>query len=173
VVIDGRPVGPTAMNGPVEVPPGRHVVAVTARGRRPFVRELEVDRGGRVDLSAPLELTTQRWFSYSLFAGAGALAVGTAVVWGLALQRQSDAQSLEALVDSGHSLTTDQAARHASLQADRDEFVRIGTATGISALAAVALGVVLFAVDKPEAPSTVIAPTVGPGGAGLTIQGRF
>jgi hypothetical protein len=173
VSIDGRPVGPSAVHGPIEVMAGRHLVSVTARGRRPFVRELEVDRGGRVDLSAPLELTTQRWFSYGLFTGAGALAVSTAVVWGLALSRQSDAEALEARLTTGPPLSTAEAARYATLQADRDQFVRIGTATGVIALAAGALGVVLYLVDKPEAPSTIIAPTASPNGAGLTIQGQF
>jgi tetratricopeptide (TPR) repeat protein len=173
VVVDDRLVGSSPLLGPVELPPGHHQVAVTASGRRPYVRDLELGRGQKMDVEARLELTTQRWFAYGMFATGGALLIGAVATWGVAGVRASQAHDLEAKLDAMMSWTTEEAAQHTALQAQRNDLLRAGAITAAVGVAAGALGLVLWLTDKPEAPMTVIAPTVGSGSAGLILQHRF
>ncbi len=174
VFVDGRLAGVAPLQRPVPLRPGRHVVALTDRGRRPLVRELDVGRGQSVDVTAPLELTTQRWVSYGLFGTGGALAVGAAVTWAVALGKQSEAHDYEELLDAGGTLSPAEALRYRALEGERDDLVRAGIVTGLLGVAAGAVGAVLYWTDRAEAPPpTQVTPMVSPGGAGAVLSGEF
>jgi hypothetical protein len=173
VAVDGQLVGSAPLAHAVEVAAGRHVVAVTDRGRQPWVREVEAERGGRLTLEARLARTGQRWASYVLVGAGVALVVGSAAAWGLAAARDSEARGIESTLLAGHSISTDERARYQALQGERDDLVRAGAIVTAAGAAVAAIGLVLWAVDRPEAPAPVVAPVVAPGGAGLVLEQRF
>jgi hypothetical protein len=79
VAVDGHEVGDAPVEA-ISLPPGRHLVEVTARGHRAFAREVVTARGQTVSLDAPpLERTGQRNAAYIVGGGAlAALAGGVA-----------------------------------------------------------------------------------------------
>jgi hypothetical protein len=99
--------------------------------------------------------------------------IGSSVAWGLAAERDADAGVYDSRLRAKGSLTTDENAAYLSLQSQRDDLVRAGAAIVSVGAAVAGLGVVLWLVDRPEAPSTTIAPVVGPGAAGLSLRGSF
>lgn len=169
LLVDGRLVGTAPLARLVELRPGHHTVAATARGSQPFVREVELARGQKLGVTVQLRRTAQRWASYGMFAAGGALVAGTAVSWGLALDKQTQAQAYLALP----SRTQDEQDRYTALRAERDQLVTAGIATGAIGVAAGALGLVLWLFDNPEAPAAVVAPVVGDHLTGLAVSGRF
>jgi hypothetical protein len=82
IAIDGRAVA-TAPARALELPAGKHLLAITHRGREPYGRELVVARGQAVTVSAPLVKTGRRRAVPWLFGGSALLAAGattTAIV---------------------------------------------------------------------------------------------
>lgn len=178
VSVDGRPAGSAPLARPLEVPAGRHFLAVTRRGHKPFTRELTLDRGQELDLSARLPRTRQRVASYWVFGGAGVVLLAGGVTTGLALAAQGDAEDiadraarenipLEELDAYNDALDRRDGLRTASV-------VLYGGALGLCATAAL-----LYFVDHPdvEAPEGVtggrLAPAVGDGSVGVTWGGSF
>jgi tetratricopeptide (TPR) repeat protein len=170
VAVDGRAVGESPLGGPLEVAPGHHLVAVTDRGREPFVEQVDVAHGGAAEVDAHLAVTRQRIYAWSLFGVAGALAAGAGVAFGFALDKESQATDLEKTLRS-QGFTVAQAERYRTLQDDRDSDSRLAIGLGIGAGVAAAAGLVLYVFDTPEAPRLpVLTPTAGPSGAGVSAS---
>jgi hypothetical protein len=168
VAIDGRVLGVSPLPEALEVPAGRHLVAVTDRGRDPFLQQLELDRGEAVEVNAALEPSGQRIASYSLFGVAGALAVGAGVATGLMFDRQSDAESLEKTLDA-KGLSVDEADRYGDLESERDDFANMAIGLGAASAAVGITGLLLWIFDTPEpAGAPVITPSAG--GASAAIR---
>ncbi len=190
VVIDGRPAGTAPISRPVELPAGKHFVSVSRRGRYGWSREIVVERGEEVELSAPLHKTTQRKISHWVL-GASALALGVAGLTSLqALRADNRADDLNQrrLDDTTIFTRADQAQyedeivlRDARL---RDTYIWLGIAGAIGAA-----GALMVLLDSPRAempplaagkpgeapaqPTLGVGPLLGPELAGLSLVGRF
>ena len=171
ISIDGRQLG-TAPLPAVALAGGHHVVTVTARGREPAGKELDVTRAEHVTVDVPLEPTARRravpWVAGAA-AGLGVLAlVSTAgtLYW-----------NHEAL-DLGHQLhrgnASDAVRSSYNDAADKRDVARTtaivtgGLAIGVGLAAAW-----LYYFDRPQAEGVRVTPMAGPDRAGAMVFGRF
>jgi len=192
VSIDGRVQGTTPLP-PLETKPGRHFVAVVLNGHEAFTREVDVQRGERVNVEAKLETTGQRTTSWILM-GIGAGAVVTGGVFGVvALSKDHQARDLlDSFEGAGNQKPSDR-DRYDQLRKDRDTYRLAAFLTGGAGLVVGATGLVLHMFDeprvrapelqekpkpgapKPGAPKMELsaAPIVAPGFTGGGVFGRF
>jgi hypothetical protein len=171
VAIDGRPVGDTPLP-PQELPAGKHVVTITARGREPLVRELEVARGDTRTLDAHLRMTgRRRAVPFLLYASAG-LVVGTGVAITFAEIANSRMESLEReRLTTG--LTLSQYNSYRGDVQQRDDARDVAWAVGGAAVATAAVAAALYWFDVPRPTErTLVVPTAA-GAPGVTVLGRF
>jgi tetratricopeptide (TPR) repeat protein len=200
VSVDGRPRGAAPFAKPLDVQAGRHLVTVTRNGYRVHAEEIDLARGEKKAVHAPLARTAQRKASFVLMgAGAGGLIAG-GVLAALAVGKQHEAQDIGNQasgtgcppLQAGCTLAAYDDARNA-----RDDLRRWA---GVAAGGGLALGVgglLLYAFDQPsvgassvrvddKAKAPVPAPTptslpmelsalplVGPGLYGAALGGRF
>ena len=170
IVVDGRPAASTTL----ELPAGKHLVAVERRGREPFAREISVTRGQELVVRAPLVHTAKRRAVPWLLGGAGVLA-GSAIASGvLALVASSNASDLAAQRGAANAAPAVADALDREL-ARRADFRTAALVLGGGAVAAGAVGVIFYLFDRPPADHPIdrfeVAPTAG--GGTLTVRGRF
>lgn len=192
ISVDGRLVGITPLPVPIEVPAGVHVITVALNGHEAFSAEVDLDRGERRSIQAPLRRTTQRTVSYGLLGVAGASLVAGGVFSVLALRSQSDAQKVLDARDQ-RTISRDELDQYNQARDRRDTLWRpaaIGSFGG--ALGLGLIGGLLYAFDQPGARSSETreraprnrptqpdpsAPSLdvsaAPGWWGLRASGRF
>ncbi len=165
LAIDGRPAG-SAPHAPLELAAGKHLIAITHRGREPIARELVVTNGQEVALHEPLAMTTRRrtvpWVIGSA-AGLGVLTLSFALG---ALHFDHDASGDLAQIRQGNASASvlqsyDDARSH------RDELTTGMWISGGAALVTAAIGGALYFFDNPSEVHVV------PFGAGAGITARF
>lgn len=191
VAIDGRPQGKAPVAA-IELPPGRHLVAITKNGHEPHVEELDLSRGETRSLKTGLAVTGQRVASYWVIGGAGAVIVASGVFAGLSLHAQSAAKNVLAAKEQANVTSADLDA-YASDRDARDRYRTASIATLSGGLALGAVGVLLYAFDqpsaggaprserpkaRPDAPAPLSSdvaatPIVGPGLVGGSLSLRF
>jgi PEGA domain len=193
VTIDGRIAASTPMWRPIEVPAGRHFVAVTKRGYKGYSDDLDISRGEARTVTAPLEVTGQRVAAYALFGVAAAGAITGGILAVVSVHEQGQAQSIDTTRTTAGGLTDAQLTQYNGFVSSRNAF---RTAAGVALAGAFvvgATGVVLVLADQPvvgpavhrdepkpatpapsERPLEVsAAPLVGPGLYGASLVGRF
>lgn len=192
VSVDGRLVGVTPLAAPLRVEPGRHLIAVSKNGHRPYVEELELGNGEQRELSPAMEQTPQRIASHVLLgAGIAGIAAGGACAT-VAFLKDRDAQAIQDQRKTGN-ISFQDVDEYDRLRSERDTW-RLAAGISLGAGAAVATtGLLLRAFDTPkiEAPrpresdqpaaperspglmEVGIAPVFGPGHAGASVSGRF
>ena len=191
IAVDGRPQGRAPLAA-LELPPGRHLVAVTRTGHQPHVEELELQRGETRTLKTGLAVTGQRVGSYWVLGAAGASLVAGGVLAGLSLRQQSAAKDVLAARATGNIAPADL-ERYAADRDARDRFRTASVATLGGGVALGALGALLYAFDQPaargvtrderprprpdsaspQAPDVAAAPLLAPGMVGAALGGRF
>ena len=180
VAVDGRTVGTTPFDGPIELTAGKHLITVSARGRYGWSREIEVGRGDKQELSASLSRTRQRTIAWVVlgasaltFAGGGLTALGAAGANG-------DAGDLEdkRMAETLTPAELDERNAHIS---ERDDLLN-GTYVLLGVGGALAVtGGLLYIMDTPTAEalrpddgrSVVVAPMVTGSVTGVALGGRF
>jgi hypothetical protein len=187
VRIDGDDAGATPLRRPLAVASGSHVVAVLARGHRPWSRSIAVERGQVVKLDAELRRTTQRKLSYAVL-GLGGVALGGATVTGWqALREHRQARAIHERYDDG-GITRGELEQYGEHRDRRDAAALVTySLLGATALT-VAGGLALYWFDVPEAerapgpaaapaPASPRRPQITPmldGDAmGVSMTGRF
>ncbi|ACY16510.1 PEGA domain-containing protein [Haliangium ochraceum] len=188
--IDGRPVAQTPSAEPVSVPAGKRFVAITRRGRRPWTRELELERNASLTIRADLEATTQRSAAIWVLGASALAAVGagaSGVFWYLA-----DAEGADYIASHEELFPADKVAL-SDIRERRDG--RRGITLGLvgAAVAIGAIGGVLYWFDNPHveqggrskgevwgaeddeggASSLRLTPTLDERGAGFAVSGHF
>jgi hypothetical protein len=181
VSVDGRLVATTPLARPLELTAGSHLITVLRRGRKAWAKEVTVERGQQMELSADLATSGRRkaslWVlgaSGVAFLGATGFAVGAAVA-------NSDADELLQKSRNEGALTPAEVAAYDEARADRNERRTAALVFGGVGLAVAAAGVVLFFMDTPTAEdsgtmqfgNTTVTPTVTGDGAGVSLVGRF
>ena len=157
----------------VEVPAGKHIVAIGERGHVPFVSEVELHRGATLSLDPALHTTAQRRASWFVLAGGGGLRDRDrrrrhprARRRVRRERRSRDARRGQRAAVGRHELQPRPRVAHDARAHDE--------ALGAAAGTVLVTGALLYLFDNPtpEAPMT-IAPMVGSKNAGLVYGGRF
>lgn len=167
VEVDGRRIGQAPLGGPLRLAPGLHRVAIGSNGREPFLRNVQLPRGGEVTVDAELVPTARRQVAYALFVTGGGLLAGAATTLAFALDRESQAQPLEARLDAA-GLSPSEARQYQSLGRERGHFAVATVALGAAAAVAVGSAVLLWVSDEPDLGGVV--PVIGPSGAGAAFR---
>jgi hypothetical protein len=133
--IDGKPVGRLPL-ATLDLPAGRHQLAVTDGGHEPWAQELTLERGQHTALTAALRVTPQRQAARWLLLASGVAAAATVAagaVWG-----QAEAAAGDLYDQQQHGqITTSQLADYNSDRSRRDDW-RTGTYVALSLTAALA-----------------------------------
>jgi hypothetical protein len=151
VIVDGKIVG-RAPIAALELPAGRHVLGVSARGRNYWQQELVLERGGAQSVRPVLELTTQRKAARAMIIVTGVAAlvtVAAGAVWG-----QAEASASNIYDQQQRSMITPaQLDQYNSDRARRDSW-RAGTFVALGLTGALALTTTgLYIFDQPRPPS--------------------
>jgi hypothetical protein len=183
VEVDGRPVGSTPLSRPVEVPAGKHFVAVTRRGRSAYSREVMAKRGETVTIDASLRATGQRKLVPWVWGGALVLGLAAGGAGLYALSEQGKASDLDEKRRT-ESIDADELAQYLEHRDNRDTATRTMWALAGASVVTATIGTLMYLFDRPDAeapPPTFMpapeSPTVSPfateGGAGVSIRGSF
>jgi hypothetical protein len=173
IAIDGKPVGHAPLAAQA-LPAGRHVVAVTRRGRDAELREIEVARAQHETIDVPMHRTGRRRAVPWLLGGAGVLAIGATATALVALSVDHDFSELQ----GERTRTGITAAQYQTLEHDisrRDDYRDAAWVLGGAAVATAAVAAMVFWFDTPqprERPLQLV-PTVTPAGGGVAVLGRF
>ena len=175
--IDGERVGRLPTRGPIALTPGAHQVGVAQRGRTLFVRDLDLDRGESQRIDARLEPTGQRKVALATIVVGTTGSAASIVLMALALdfQRRAKAVQDDRSDDGVGEATWDRGAQIAHR---RDGLRTAALATGITGLAVLATGIVLWATDRPPVASQLhrrvrASVDAGRGFAGASLRGSF
>lgn len=154
ISVDGRLVATTPLVKPIEVPAGRHFIAVTKTGHKPVTQDIRVKRGEKKTIPFRLEMTGQRIVSYTLLVGGGLSVVAGALLGFGAAEQQDKAQGILTQQASGN-ITQKQLEDYNSAINERDEF-RSAAVVSLGAGAAIGgAGLLFYLFDNPK-------PTVPP-----------
>jgi hypothetical protein len=167
IAIDGKPADATT-----ELPAGHHVVVITARGRQPLLRELDLARGQDTALDLALVKTGKRRAVPWVLGGAGVLAVGTLATAWIAHSHDENMQSLEAKRESV-GISAEELDRYHHEVAKRDAYRDGAYALGGATVAACAVAAALFWFDTPHLDERMVVPTATSTSAGVSVVGRF
>jgi hypothetical protein len=190
ITIDGVARPPGAFGGPIPVDAGQHLIAATAVERHSWTRTIDIQDGEKQQLAIPalvedpsrrLALAkrlaeerriarTRKRVALGLTAAGG---VSLGVATGLALLARSTWNHAQELGCNDSGSCTDAAgAREVDRAAQRADI-----ATYVAGGGALLLGAGVFVYLTSPTPRSErelrVVPTVGPGGAGVTLGGRF
>jgi hypothetical protein len=168
IVVDGR----SAKPGRLELPAGKHLIAVLRKGRAAAATEVVVRRAEERVVVVPLEKSwRRRAVPYAIggsIVGAGVAVFGAAGVWQFGRLAREKRDLL---------LTGNQDPQVVSdYNTWRDRRAEARTLTWIGAGTAVAFGLAawgLYHFDTPSAEGVRIEPMATPGGAGAVVSGTF
>jgi hypothetical protein len=191
ISVDGRFVGKAPLSA-VDIRPGKRFVSVTLPGHQSKGEVVALEHGEEKKLAFNLPTTAQRNASYVVFGFAAAGAVATAILGGVAIVEQNNAQNISNM----SSISRSQQSDYADDIVLRNHLRTSAAAVGAGTAAAALLGVVLFVFDRPgpvEAPADMspttpkdnhpkpsapkmemrLGPWFSPDAGGVGVGGRF
>lgn len=182
--IDGERVARLPTRGPVPVTPGAHQIGVAQRGRTLFVRDVELDNAERERIDAPLERTGQRKVAISSVAVGTLAAAASVVVTSLAFDAQRRARVIQDQIGAeGFGVPKARYDERTRQIERRDALRSAAIGTGVTGLALIATGVLLWISDRPPTGSRLQRPKervrvqpgldAGAGFAGGFLRGAF
>ena len=148
IYVDGAYARHGGDNVVLELPSGRHRLAIAESGHRVNARILELERGKAIGLRVELESTRQRKAANVLFiTGAGALAA-SAIFGAVALNAEGSAQEFLAQQARGN-VTSEALADYDDYLATRERF-RVASAVSLASAAGLFItGFFLYQLDRP------------------------
>lgn len=159
VEVDGRPVGTTPLSRPIEVPAGKHFVAVTRRGRVAYSQEINAKRGEHVVLDADMAKTGQRKAVPYVWIGAGVLGIASGLAGTYAYLQQGKAQDINDLRATGQ-ITAEQLDAYERHRDRRDTAMTTMWVFAGASVVTAAIGTLMYIFDRPmaEAPPVSFMP---------------
>jgi hypothetical protein len=179
ITIDGRPMGVTPLARPLDIPAGKHVVAITQVGRVPFSQEVVVERGQDASLVANLDTTTQRDFAYGCLGAGGALLLTSGATFLIGLGAEGGARFLLEQRDSNmNNLSIKERDDYNDLRAARTRLYATSTGTLIGGVVIMGIGGLLYFLDNPKGTQVTFGSGVTPmvdesGTVGLGYTGTY
>jgi hypothetical protein len=167
ISIDGKPADATT-----ELAAGHHVVVITARGREPVLRELDLGRGKDTTLDVPLDKTAKRRSVPWVLGGSGLFAAGCVTTALIARSHDDQMQKLESKRET-MGISAAELAQYHHEASQRDAYRDGAYVLGGAAIAAGAVAAALYWFDTPHADEHVIVPTASAAGGGVSVIGRF
>ncbi len=167
ISIDGRPTG-TGGSTTLEVPAGKHLLAILRDGREPFARELVVTRGEQVKVDEPLHVTWKRRTFSRVFV-AGTITGAVALTAGITAFIADESAASYNLQDRPPQIGD---------RYNRDIHIRDDAMIGVWTLGAAtaALGVaaaLLYYTDSPSLEGIHVEAAATPGAAAAAVAGHF
>ncbi|MBV8758690.1 MAG: PEGA domain-containing protein [Deltaproteobacteria bacterium] len=167
VTVDGKPSPAT-----VDLAAGHHTVVVEQRGHHPVLREVDLRRGETTKLEVELEPTAKRRVVPWVLGGGGVLVAASVTTALIARSHDETMQKLEdERVKTG--ITADQLAQYHHEVSKRDAYRDAAYITGGAALATGAVAAALYFLDSPRLEERTVVPIATPGGAGISLVGRW
>lgn len=197
VVLDGAELSPKALEGPLYVEPGKHVIVVRAEGRKDREHEITLAEKERTEFVAtpstevvedakPLPTTlpsaappppswTGRHTAAVVAGGVGVLGlVAAGITGGRVTTLANDIEALDA--DCNEAGACDVAGRNEKVDEYKSMLVANTIAWGVG-VAGIGAGVVLFltapSTKDAKAAGIRVMPLVSPSVAGMGLSGRF
>ena len=191
IYVDGRIVATAPISGPIEIPPGPHVISVAANGKKPLSAEVVLPRGKPYRFEPKLETSGQRVVAFTML-GVGAAGIITGGVFGvLSLGQEGRAHDIRDQ-SASENISAERLEKY-NTSIDRRDSYRTVSIVGLGAGAAFAAGgALLYLLDRPTisvlpprsvepnpAPRTnqptdlTASPIVGPGIWGASMSARF
>jgi hypothetical protein len=185
---DGELAGSGQWGTPIPVDPGRHVIVASAPGKKTFEGSVDVKEGATQTFTIPAlaaapatapppsapppppeaqpsGLGTQRILALAA-GGIGVVGVGLGTVFGLSSKSKHDAAQPNC---NGDVCNKDGlAARNDAISAGN-----LSTVFFVVGAAGLAGGATLWLTAPSSASSVGLAPAAGPGGAGVTLRGKW
>lgn len=168
ITVDGRP----ASGSLLELATGKHVITVLRHGRRPFGREIVVDRGQELTIDARLEKTGRRRAVPWVLGGAGGLALVSAITGIAAVVADGNAIDARDQIAQGNASPT-LADEYDAQVRRRDDLKTTAIVFGAGAVIATTVGLGLYLFDSPSTEGLRVTPIATPAGAGVTLGSRF
>lgn len=158
--IDGQVHGSLPLGAPIPLVAGPHQVAVSLRGRTPFIREATLARGETGNIAVDLPMTAQRKLAITSMALGGAGAVVAAALTGASLAAQRQASDIER---ERLAMGVDLATYETELAAwQRRDGLRTGaTVAGAVGVTLVVTGVIVYFTDRSRLADRLYHPKNG------------
>lgn len=169
IVVDGRPQPTTTF----ELPAGRHVIAVTHRGRNAVAREVMLQRGQELTLREPLEKTTRRTLVPWLLVGSGAALAFAGLNVGLALREDGRASDILDDINATGNQTSESLAAYDHARTWRTRYAIAAWTSGAAFVGLAGIAALLYYTDNPSPDGVRVEPVILSGGGGAAIGGRF
>ncbi len=148
--VDGAFVSPGGDAVVLQMPFGRHRLAVTAKGHEPRYRDVTLARGATQSVRLTLEPTAQRTAAYGLFIGGGAALGASLVLSAITVRAENQAESFLGKRARGNVTTFERLRYEASVNS-RDQY-RLATGISLAASAGMFItGLFLYELDQPDA----------------------
>lgn len=153
VYVDGVFVGEGGQRLLLQLPSGRHQLAVAKNGYALERRDLNLRRGQAHGEAVTLEATTQRRIARAMFIGSAATLSAGIVLSAFAIRSENQAEGFLAKTKSGNASSAALVSYNASI-ADRDRYRAAATASIIGASALFITGLFLHELDRPSLPAS-------------------
>lgn len=149
IYIDGAYVSPGGEGVMVQLPSGKHRVAVGQKGRQVALREVTLQRGKTQNIRVTLEQTAQRITSQGLFIAGSAALTTSLVLSGFAIRAEGDAEQFLGRLKDKNVSPAELTSYNTSIN-ERDRY-RMATG-GFLALSAgcFVTGLFLHELDHPD-----------------------
>jgi tetratricopeptide (TPR) repeat protein len=147
--VDGRIVATTPIGRAVEVPPGIHVLSLSANGKKAYSQEVVLERGKPFKIEPRPEMSGQRAVAWTMLIGGGVGLLGGAAFGLAALGRENRVQELDE-ARTQHNITGAELDEHNRAIERRDTFRTTAVVSTSIGAALAAGGLLLYLFDKPN-----------------------
>ncbi len=149
IYVDGAYLSPGGDGVTLQLPSGKHRIAIAQKGHSVAVRELTLERGKAQTIRVPLEQTAQRIASEGLFIGGGAALGASLIFSALTIQAEGRAENFLGR-RSYRNVSNPELFGYNSAIIDRDRY-RIATSVCLTASAGFFItGLFLHELDQPN-----------------------
>jgi hypothetical protein len=193
VRVDGVELGASGVGTALPLDPGRHSVAVTAPGKRPWTNAVELKADGKItpllvpalkDAAAPQEAPADRPKQEGggaarsplvaaglVTAGVGVLAIGAGALFGVRAQTKLDESNRTGC--AGDRCSPEGAEIRSEARTAGDASTGLFIAGGALAVGGIVMWIVAPEPKATSAPKVQALAGVGPSGGAVTIRGRW
>lgn len=147
--VDGRIVATTPVSRAVEVPPGIHVLSLSANGKKAFSQEVVLERGKPFKIEPRPEMSGQRAVAWTMLVGGGVGLLSGAFFGLAAVNRENRVQEIDQ-IKTERNITAAELAEHNQAIERRDTFRTTAIVSAAIGGVLATGGILLYLFDKPN-----------------------